>query len=107
MISENRNSQVPVVHACNPSCSGGRDQGDHSSKPALANSLRDPTLKNPIIKNWAGGGLKVEALSSIPSTGKKKRETETNKNPPNKQSQNNNKNPNPVNLSYFLQGMVS
>jgi hypothetical protein len=30
---------VPVAHACNPSYSGGRDQDDHGSKPALANSL--------------------------------------------------------------------
>jgi hypothetical protein len=26
--------QVPVAHACNPSYLGGRDQEDHSSKPA-------------------------------------------------------------------------
>jgi hypothetical protein len=26
---------VPVAHSCNPSYSGGRDQEDHSSKPAL------------------------------------------------------------------------
>jgi hypothetical protein len=31
-------SQALVVHTCNPSYSGGRDQEDHSSKPAQANS---------------------------------------------------------------------
>jgi hypothetical protein len=39
------NSRVPVAHACNPSYSGGRDQEDHTSKPARANSLQDPILK--------------------------------------------------------------
>jgi hypothetical protein len=28
----------PVVHTCNPSYSGGRDQEDRNSKPTLANS---------------------------------------------------------------------
>jgi hypothetical protein len=35
-------SQVPVAHACNPSYSGGRDQEDHSSKPAWTNGPQDP-----------------------------------------------------------------
>jgi hypothetical protein len=39
-----------VAHACNPSYSGGRDQEDHGSKPAQANSSPDPNLKKPIIK---------------------------------------------------------
>jgi hypothetical protein len=30
---------VPVVYACNPSYSGGRDQGNHSPKPGQANSF--------------------------------------------------------------------
>jgi hypothetical protein len=68
-----------VVQAYNPSYSGGRDQEDHSSKPAQANSSRDLTLRKPITKKkkkkkrlveW----LKVEALSSNPSTGKKEKE---------------------------------
>jgi hypothetical protein len=33
---------VPVAHACDLSYSGGRDQEDHGSKPAWANSSRDP-----------------------------------------------------------------
>jgi hypothetical protein len=28
-----------VAHVCNPSYSGGRDQEDHSSRPAQANNL--------------------------------------------------------------------
>jgi hypothetical protein len=34
-----KKSQMLVAHAYNPSYSGGRDQEDHDSKPALANSL--------------------------------------------------------------------
>jgi hypothetical protein len=37
---------LPVAHTCNPSYSGGRDQGARGSKPALANSSRDPVSKN-------------------------------------------------------------
>jgi hypothetical protein len=43
-------SWTPVVHTCNPSYSGGRDQEDHSSKPAGANRSRDPITKNPSQK---------------------------------------------------------
>jgi hypothetical protein len=39
-----------VAHVYNPIYSGGRDQDDWSSKPAWANSLRDPILKKPITK---------------------------------------------------------
>jgi hypothetical protein len=39
-----------VTHACNPSYSGGRDQKDHGSEPAWANSSRDPILKIPNTK---------------------------------------------------------
>jgi hypothetical protein len=39
-----------VAHAYNPSYSGGRDQEDRSSKPAQANSLRDPISKMPNTK---------------------------------------------------------
>jgi hypothetical protein len=37
--------QAPVAHACNPSYSGGRDQENHSSKPALGNSSWDAISK--------------------------------------------------------------
>jgi hypothetical protein len=43
-----------VAHNCDPSYSGGRAQKDHSSKPAQANSSRDPILKIPNTKR-AGG----------------------------------------------------
>jgi hypothetical protein len=45
-----RTSWAPVAHACNLSYSGGRSQEDHGSKPAQANSSRDPVLKNPSLK---------------------------------------------------------
>jgi hypothetical protein len=35
-IESPKMSQVPVVHTCNPSYLGGRDQEDPSSKPAWA-----------------------------------------------------------------------
>jgi hypothetical protein len=44
------NSQALVAHTCNPRCSRGRDQEDCSSKPARANSLRDPILKKTFTK---------------------------------------------------------
>jgi hypothetical protein len=55
-----------VSYICNPSYSGGRDQEDHSSKPAWANSSRDPISIKPITKKgwWSG---------SSPSTAKKEK----------------------------------
>jgi hypothetical protein len=48
-----------VTHTCNPSYSGGRDQEDHSSKPAPANSVQDPISKkekkNTQKKGWWSG----------------------------------------------------
>jgi hypothetical protein len=43
-------SRVLVAHACNPRYSGGRDQEDHNSRPAWANSLPDPISKTHITK---------------------------------------------------------
>jgi hypothetical protein len=48
-----------VAHACNHSYSGGRDQEDPSSKPALANKWRDPILKNKITKRGEGFASEV------------------------------------------------
>jgi hypothetical protein len=47
-------SQAPVVHAYNPSYSGGIDQEDHVSKPVWANSSQDTTSKLPKTqkKDW-------------------------------------------------------
>jgi hypothetical protein len=71
-----------VAHTCNPSYSGGRDQEDHDSKPAQANSSQDPISKNPSQKRADGVAQivenlprKHEALSSNPSmTRKEKKE---------------------------------
>jgi hypothetical protein len=47
---------MPVAHACNPSYSGGRDQKDQDSKPAWANSLKDPISEIPNTKKgWQSG----------------------------------------------------
>jgi hypothetical protein len=61
-----------VTHVCNPSYSGGRDHEDCGSKPARGNSSQDPISKKPFIKTGLVGWLKVEALSSNPSTAKKR-----------------------------------
>jgi hypothetical protein len=45
---------VLVAHVHNLNYSGGRDQKDHSSKPAWTNSSQDPISKNPLQK-WADG----------------------------------------------------
>jgi hypothetical protein len=54
-----------MSQACNPSYSGGRNQEDRVSKPALANSLRDPSSKH---KNRAGGVAQGEGRvqTSVP-----------------------------------------
>jgi hypothetical protein len=44
-----------MAHTCNSSYSGDRDQEDHGSKPACANSYRDPILKKTLHKNRASG----------------------------------------------------
>jgi hypothetical protein len=69
-------SQAPVALACNPSDSGGRDQEDHGSKPAQANSSARPYLKKPFTKKGLEEWLKVKALSSSSSTAKKKTKKE-------------------------------
>jgi hypothetical protein len=48
-------SWVLVAHTCNPSCSGGRDQENCSSKPARTNSSWDPILKKKKSQKRAGG----------------------------------------------------
>jgi hypothetical protein len=48
-----------VVHACEPSCSRGRNQEDRGSKPALANSSRDLISKTPITRKGLVEWLKV------------------------------------------------
>jgi hypothetical protein len=57
--------RVLVAHACNPRYPGGRDQEDHSLKPARVNSSTRPYLKKT---------FKVKALNSNLITAKKKKE---------------------------------
>jgi hypothetical protein len=73
LCPERQDSQALVAHACNPSYSGARDQKDHSSKPAQANSSMSPHLKKHFTKMGLVERLKVKALSSIPSSTKKRR----------------------------------
>jgi hypothetical protein len=51
--------QTPVAHTCNPSYSGGKEQEDHGSKPARANSSLDPISKKPFTKIGLVQWLKV------------------------------------------------
>jgi hypothetical protein len=44
-----------VVHICNPSYLGGRDQEDHGLKPAQANSSKTLSQKKKITKKGWGG----------------------------------------------------
>jgi hypothetical protein len=46
--------QALVAHACNPSCSEGRDQEDHGSKPAQANRSQEPISKKKPSQKRAG-----------------------------------------------------
>jgi hypothetical protein len=64
-----------VADTCNPSHSGGRDQEDHGSKPAQANSSMRPYVEKPFTKIELAEWLKVKALSSSPSTKKKKKKS--------------------------------
>jgi hypothetical protein len=61
-----------VAHACNPSYSGDRDQEDHSSKSAQANSSQDPISKIPNTKR-AGGEAQCVGPEFKPQYHKKKK----------------------------------
>jgi hypothetical protein len=52
-----------VAQVCSPSYSGSRDQEDLSSKPAQANSPKDPILKIPSTKQgwWSGSSGRAPA----------------------------------------------
>jgi hypothetical protein len=80
-LKKGKTCLVPVAHACNPNYSGGRDQEDGGLRPAPAKSLQDPISKKkkkkkrkPPSQKRAGGVAKVKALSSNPSTAKKRGE---------------------------------
>jgi hypothetical protein len=49
---------VPVALACNPSCSGGRDQADRGLKPGGTNNSWDPHLENTQYKTGLEQWLK-------------------------------------------------
>jgi hypothetical protein len=59
MFLSNKKQSMSCAHACDPSYLGGRDQEDHSSKPAQANSSQDPISKKPIIKKGTVEWLEV------------------------------------------------
>jgi hypothetical protein len=65
--------QAPVAYSCNLSYSGGRDQCDQGLKPAWANSSERPYLKKSFTKIGLVEWLEARALSSRPSTEKKKK----------------------------------
>jgi hypothetical protein len=69
-----------VVHACNPSYTGGRDQEDCSSKPAQTNSSQDLILKIPITKNWTGGVAQGKGTEFKPQYHKKEKKEKEKKN---------------------------
>jgi hypothetical protein len=62
-----------VAYACNPSYLEGRDQEDRGSKPGWANSSMRPCLKDTQHTTGLEEWFKVLALSSSPSTAKKKK----------------------------------
>jgi hypothetical protein len=70
-------SQVLVVHACNPTYSGGRDQEDCGLKPVQANSSQDPISKN-LHKNRTGRVAQGEGPEFKPQCCKKKKDTKYN-----------------------------
>jgi hypothetical protein len=61
-----------VVHACNPSYSGGRDQEDCGSKQPRQ-IVHETLSQKTLHKNRAGRVAQVKALSSNSRTTKKKR----------------------------------
>jgi hypothetical protein len=75
LLKNKTKSWTLVANPCNPSFSEGSDQEGHSSKPAQANSFRDPIWKK--IRNKTGQvsssrcGLCVQ--TSVPQKEKKKR----------------------------------
>jgi hypothetical protein len=67
--------QAPLAHTCNLSYSGSRNQEDHSSKPAQANSSPDPVLKKPFTKKSWWSGLRWRPWVQTSVLEKKKKKT--------------------------------
>jgi hypothetical protein len=70
-------SRAPVAHACNPSYSRGRDQEDHSSKPAQVKSSQEPISKNP-SQSMAGEVAQGEGPEFKPQYHTQKRQLKKN-----------------------------
>jgi hypothetical protein len=66
-----------VAHICNPSYSGSREQGDHSSKPARQIIHETLSRRNPSQKR-AGGVAQGEGHEFKPQYCKKKKKKRTN-----------------------------
>jgi hypothetical protein len=83
-----------VAHTCNPSYSGGRDQEDHSWKPAWANTSQDLISEKPIIKRAGGGaqGVGPEFKPQYHKTNKQKQITASDLHNPLSQSLRNSQN---------------
>jgi hypothetical protein len=62
-----------VIHTCNPSYSGGRDQEDRGLRPSQANSSKDPILKQNPSQKRAGGVAPGVGPEFKPSPLKKKK----------------------------------
>jgi hypothetical protein len=56
-----KTSWVSVAHTCNTSYSGGRDQEDCNSKPALGKQFRELISKNPSQKRGSRCRPRVQA----------------------------------------------
>jgi hypothetical protein len=71
-----KSSQVLVAYACNPNYLGGRDQEDHSLKPAWANSSQDPISEILNTKRVGGVALGVcpEFISQYYKTKQKQKQ---------------------------------
>lgn len=67
-IKQTKTCGSPVAHTRSPCDSEGRDKEDLGSNTAWANSLQDPVSKTPITKKGLVNCLKVESLSSSPSS---------------------------------------
>jgi hypothetical protein len=65
-----------MVHTCNPSYSGGRDQEDRGSKPARANSSHETLSRKTQHKKGLLEWLTGLALRLNPSPTKKKKKKE-------------------------------
>jgi hypothetical protein len=75
-----------MAHACNPSCSGGRDQEDCGLKPAQQIVCETLYLEKAFTKIGLVEWLKVKTLSSSPSTKKKKKKKKPKKEKQNQKS---------------------